>query len=143
VSESKIRIPIPAGIEDGMTLQMSGAGAVGERGSSAGDLLVTVHVKKHPLFERKGQDIFINQDISFAQATLGDSLSVQTLDERMRIKIPAGTQSGELFRLAGKGISGRRFGGRGDAYVRIRVVVPRKLSREARKLVEQLKKLDD
>ncbi len=142
--ESVIRVPIPAGIDHGATLQVSGEGEAGGVGESSGDLLVTVHVKKHATFERKGNDVIIKKNIDFPTAALGDSLPVMTLDGVVKIKIPAGTQSGDLFRLAGKGIeSGSRWSGRGDAFVRVHVEVPKKLSRESRKLIEQLKALED
>ncbi len=144
LSETTLRIPIPAGVEDGVTLSVEGEGEMGEAGAPAGDLLITVHVKPHAVFERDGKDILIKRTISFAQAALGDSVRVETLEGSMKIKIPAGTQSGETFRLAGQGIqSGSRWSGRGDAFVKITVAVPKKLSREQKKLIEALKSIED
>ena len=143
-NESVLHVPIPVGIDHGATLQVSGEGEAGGVGEENGDLLVTVHIKKHPAFERKGNDIVIRKRIGFPTAALGDSISVTTLDGVVKIKIPAGTQSGDMFRLAGKGIAaGSRWSGRGDAFVRVEVEVPKKLSREERKLIEQLKELED
>ena len=144
LNETTLRVPIPAGVDDGVTLSMEGAGEMGESGSQPGDLLIRVRVKKHAIFERDGRDILIKKTISFAQAALGDSIRVETLEGTMKIKIPAGTQSGEMFRLAGKGIqSGSRWSGSGDAFVKITVAIPKKLSREQKKLIEALKSIED
>lgn len=141
-SESTLRVAIPAGVHDGATLSMSGGGEAGEIGALAGDLLITIHVKPHPRFERKGNNIVVKQEISFAQAALGDTIPVETLDGTVKMKIPAGTQSGELFRLSGKGIGTGRFS-KGDALVSIQVRVPKKLSREERRAIEELRRLED
>jgi molecular chaperone DnaJ len=144
LSEATLRVPIPAGVDNGVTLSVEGAGEMGEAGAPAGDLLITVHVKEHAIFEREGKDILIKKTISFAQAALGDSIRVETLEGSMKMKVPAGTQSGEMFRLAGKGIqSGSRWSSRGDAFVKITVTVPKKLSREQKKLIEALKEIED
>lgn len=136
-----IIIDIPAGIADGQTISLQGQGEAGEKGAESGDLYVTVHVKPHPKFERKGNNIISIEHISFSQATLGDKINVQTIDGQVTMKIPEGTQSGEIFRIKDKGVPqlGRNYG-RGDQMVTIIVDVPKNISREQRKIIEEMKK---
>ncbi len=138
----KIPIDIPAGISDGQTISLQGFGEAGEKGASNGDLYVIVRVHKHSKFVREGNNVISSEYISFAQAALGDKISVDTIDESMTMKIPAGTQSGELFRIKGKGVPHLGRGGRGDHLVKIIVQIPKNLSRHQRKLIEELKKED-
>ena len=138
--QQSIAFDIPAGISNGQTISLQGQGEAGERGSQNGDLFVNVHVKQHNLFERKGNDILSTEHISFSQAVLGDKVSVRTIDEKLSIKIPAGTQSGETFRIKDKGIPQLgRSSVRGHQLVKIVVDVPKNLSREQKKLLEELK----
>ncbi len=134
-----VKVKIPAGIRDGQAIRLEGMGESGERGGEAGDLYVTVHVKPHEKFERDDDDIRTAENISFSQAALGDKIDVETLYGDVKLKIPAGTQSGEIFRVRGKGV--KRLGryGHGDQYVRIRVVTPKNLTKEQRELLEKLK----
>jgi molecular chaperone DnaJ len=136
----KTKINIPAGIEDGQTLRVSGMGEASEFGGPAGDLYVRIHVKEHPLFTRKDGDIFSKEKIKFSQAVLGDKIETETIDGKIKLKIPAGIQSGDFLKIKGKGI--RRFGSisRGDHFVEIKVEIPSKLSRSQKKLVDDLQK---
>ncbi len=139
--QQKIAFDIPAGISNGQTISLQGQGEAGERGSSNGDLFVNIHVKPHNYFERKGDDILSTQHISFSQAVLGDKISVRTIDDKISIKIPSGTQSGETFRIKEQGIPQLgRNSIRGHQLVKIIVDVPKNLSRDQRKLLEELKK---
>jgi len=136
----KIPIDIPAGISDGQTISLQGYGEAGERGARSGDLYVTVHVKPHAKFERKGNDILSSEHIGFSQASLGDKVDVQTIDGHVNMKVPAGTQSGELFRIKGKGIPQLGRSGRGDQLVKIIVDIPKNISRDQRRILEDLGK---
>lgn len=136
--EEKIRVDIPAGIQDGQAISMPGHGAVGEHGAPAGDLFVVVRVRPHAEWKRQGDDIYSVFDLRYKQAVLGDKVSVKTVDGPMTMKIPAGTQPGEVFRIRGKGVSHLGRYGRGDHLVTIRLIVPRKISREEKELIERL-----
>lgn len=140
VKEQKsIQIDIPAGIADGQTISLQGYGEAGEKGGHSGDLYVMVHVKPHPKFERKNNNIISTEHISFSQAVLGDKIGVETIGGKMQMKIPAGTQSGEIFRIKGEGIPQLgRAGSRGDQLVTIIVDVPKNPSREQRRIIEEL-----
>lgn len=139
--EVRENIEIPAGIHDGQAIAISGRGEVGENGSMAGDLIVSVHVVPDRRFTRDGNDIHTKKHVSFAQAALGDKVMVDTVDGEVKMKVPAGTQSGEIYRMRGKGVPKLQGIGRGDHLVEIIVDVPTKLSREAKKLIEQLREL--
>lgn len=140
VGEEEISFDIPQGIENGQTISLAGKGAAGGHGMPSGDLFVTVHVKPHKSFERRGDNIFSSVDIGFAQAALGDTISVETVHGPVRMKIPAGTQPGEVFRIKGKGLRNFRGWGSGDHLVTVKVAVPKKLSSEERSLIERLGK---
>ena len=135
----KTEVTIPGGIDDVQTLSLSGMGDPGKRGGPAGDLLVSVRVKRHPVLKREGYDVFSEADISFTQAALGDEVKVTTLDGEVSMTIPAGTQPGVSFKLKGKGTQKLRGSGRGDQYVKINVVVPKKLNDKQKDLLVQLK----
>ncbi len=138
--EETIRVTIPAGINDGQTLSLSGKGEAGEQGSSPGDLYVTVHVRKHKHFKREGSDLHSSIHISLSQAVLGDRVSVETLGgEEIIMKVPAGTQSGELFRIREGGFPSLERRGRGDHIVTVTLAVPKKLSRDQRRIIESLR----
>ncbi|MGK2848960.1 MAG: molecular chaperone DnaJ [Minisyncoccota bacterium] len=140
--EEQVTIDIPAGIDDGQTLSLRGAGAVGENGAPAGDLFINVHVRQHPDFKRRGDDILSHFVMTFSQAVLGDKVSIDTIEGTIMMKIPAGTQPGEVFRLRGKGVPHLGRYGRGDQLVTLSLSVPKKLSREAKKLIEQLQNIE-
>lgn len=133
-----LRVKIPAGIADGLQIRLSGEGNAGSRGSPAGDLYVVVSVSPHPLFTRDGDDIHYKLTLNFAQAALGIELEVPTLNGDTRLKVPAGSQTGTVFRLKGQGMPHLERGGRGDELVSIFVAVPEKLTREQRALLEKL-----
>ena len=123
--QHKVSVSIPAGIDDGQTISLKGQGNAGLNGGPAGDLLITVLVQPHARFERDGASILLDQEISFAQAALGAEVEVPTLDGKVKLNIPEGTQSGTTFRLKGKGVPFLRNGGRGDQFVTVNVSVPR------------------
>jgi len=134
-----IDVTIPAGIEDGQTVRLTGQGNAGERNGVSGDLYVTVYVRKHDIFERRNQNIYCTLPITFAQAALGTELEVPTLEGKVKLSIPAGTQSDTEFRLRDRGIKGLR-GGKGDQFVKVKVVVPKKVDRKTKQIIEQLNK---
>jgi molecular chaperone DnaJ len=138
-----VKVDIPAGIQSGQAISLAGQGEAGEAGAHAGDLYVVVRVKLHPYFDRKGDDVFSTAEITFSQAVLGDKIEVETLEGDVVMKIPAGTQSGEIFRIRDKGIPHLQKWGKGDHMVKIIVDIPKKLSREQKKLIEALGKLDE
>jgi molecular chaperone DnaJ len=133
-----ISVTIPAGIDDNATLRLSGQGEDGQNGGQAGNLYVKVRVQQHKYFERQGKAIHSRVGINVAQAALGDEVEIDTIDGPVVFKIPAGTQSGQQFRLRAKGIPDLRGGERGDQIVTIQVVVPKKLTDEQRDMFEQL-----
>ena len=135
----EVKIKIPAGIDNGQTVKMSGLGHAGERGGPAGDLYVHVRVKSHKKFEREGYDIITHEPISVAQATLGDTIQVETAHGAVNLKIPSATQPGMQFRLRGKGIPHVHASSKGDHIVVADVIIPSKLSRKEKKLYEELR----
>jgi len=138
--QRKINTNIPAGIDDGQTISLRGQGHSGFNGGGNGDLLITVSVKAHALFERDGASVLLELPISFAQAALGAEVEVPTLDGKVKYTIPEGTQTGTVFRLKGKGIPilNSRSGARGDQYVTATVVTPKGLTNEQKELLRQL-----
>jgi molecular chaperone DnaJ len=136
--EKVLGIKIPAGVEDGMRLRVSGEGESGVYGGPAGDLYVVLRVREHSYFEREGSDLYYTIPLSIAQAALGAEMKVPTLKGPERLHIPEGTQSGSVFRLRGLGMPRVEESGRGDLYVRVQVMVPTNLSREQRRLLESL-----
>ncbi|MBI2572950.1 molecular chaperone DnaJ [Candidatus Woesearchaeota archaeon] len=134
----EIEVTIPAGIEDGMRLRVTGEGEVGGAGGRAGDLYIQVHVKAHAHFARQGDNLEITIPISFTQATLGDEIEVPTIDGTAVLTIPEGTQSETTFRMKGKGLARIQSSGRGDQMVKVRVAVPTKISKKQRELIKEL-----
>jgi molecular chaperone DnaJ len=135
-NEATLTVDIPAGIEDGQTLRMQREGAPGENGGPNGDLLVEVVITDHEEFEREGEDLHYREAISFPQAVFGDTIEVPTLDGAVELEIPSGTQSGETFRLEGKGMPRLRRRGQGDLYVQVQVYTPESLNGEQREALE-------
>ncbi len=134
----KITVSIPAGIDHGQTLRVSGKGEAGDVGAPNGDLLVTVYIKSHEIFERRDMDVHMRMPISFAQAALGAELSIPTLDGNVKFTIQEGTQTGTTFRLQGKGIpSLRNTKRRGDQYVEVYIEVPKNLSANQKTLLRE------
>jgi molecular chaperone DnaJ len=135
----KIRVSIPAGIDEGHQIRLSGEGEAGVRGGPAGNLYVAVHVTPHVSLRRDGTEIFYEQQVSIAQAALGTRLRIPTIEGEEEIEIKAGTQPGTEIRLRGKGVPHlRRPGTRGDLHVMVHVSVPTKLSKKQRQLLEEL-----
>ena len=142
--DHQITVRIPAGIEDGTRLRVSGEGESGEEGAPPGDLYVEVGVRPHPLFEREGPDVYLLLPISFARAALGGDVEVPTLDGKSSLKVPAGTQSGQVLRMRGQGIPDPRGRhGRGDQLVRVAVEVPRRLTKRETELLRELEGLQE
>ena len=135
--QHKVDVNVPAGIDDGQTISKPGGGNAGVNGGPAGDLLVTVIVHPHPRFERDGTSVLLEQEISYAQAALGAEVEVPTLDGKVKLTIPEGTQPGAVFRLRGKGIPYLRGGGRGDQFVTVNIKVPKNLTGSQKELLHQ------
>lgn len=139
----ELTVRIPAGVKDGAVIRVPGRGGAGANGGRAGDVLVRIHVERHPVFGRRGDDITITAPVSFAEAALGTKLTVPTPTGGSKtIRVPAGTADGRTFRVRGEGAP-TRGGGSGDLLVTVDLTVPEKLSRKQRQLVEQLAALDD
>ncbi|MFC7070254.1 molecular chaperone DnaJ [Halobaculum lipolyticum] len=134
--ETTLTVDVPAGIQDGQTLRMDGEGAPGEPGARDGDLLIEVRVEGDDRFERDGADLHLTEPVSFPQAVFGDTVQLETLDGSVEFEVPAGTQSGETFRLKGKGMPRLRRRGNGDLYVNVQVVTPEDLNTEQREALE-------
>ncbi|MGM0602128.1 MAG: molecular chaperone DnaJ [Bacillota bacterium] len=132
----KLTVNIPAGVDTGTRLRMSGEGQAGEKGAPAGDLYILIEVDKHKIFDRKGDDVYCEVPISFVQATLGDKIKVPTLDGKVQFEIPEGTQPGTTFRLKNKGIAHLNGHGRGDQYIKVKVIIPKNLNKEQKKLLQ-------
>ncbi len=138
-AERKLKVTIPAGVYNGAKLRLSEEGQPGYNGGAPGDLYVFLKVKEHPIFEREENDLHCTVPINVAQATLGTDIDILTFDGLETVKIPEGTQPGHKVRLKGKGVPVLNGHGRGDLYIHIDVAVPSKLTREQRKLFEQLR----
>ena len=136
--EKTIELRIPPGVDTGTRLRVAGEGEAGVNSGPPGDLYVVLEVKEHAFFERRGADLYCTIPVSVTQATLGTELQVPGLNGEEHLKIPEGTQSGAVFRTKGKGLPDPHGGGRGDLYYHVRVLTPTKLTREQRKLMEQL-----
>ncbi len=135
--QHKVEVNIPAGIDDGQTISKPGGGNAGTNGGPAGDLLVSVIVRPHARFERDGTSVLLDQEISYAQAVLGAEVEVPTLDGKVKLTIPEGTQPGAVFRLRGKGIPYLRGSGRGDQFISVSIKVPKNLTGSQKELLRQ------
>ena len=136
--KKNLSVKIPAGVDTGNQLRLSGEGAAGENGAPAGDLYVVIHVKEHHIFERDGNNLYCEVPISFSMAALGGEIEVPTLDGKVKLKIPAETQTGKLFRMRGKGVSSTRNGYAGDLICRVVIETPVNLNKEQKELLEKL-----
>ena len=134
---TRIKLKIPAGIEDGSRLRSGGNGEAGVRGAASGDLYVVIHVREHAVFARDGDDLFCEMPVSFVTAALGGEVNVPTLEGKAALKVPAGTQNGTVFKLRGKGMPHLRGSGQGQLLVRAVVEVPTKLTAEQRRKLEE------
>ncbi len=138
-TQKKLKINIPAGVDTGTRVRLTGEGHPGFHGGPSGDLYVFLKVKEHPFFERKENDLHCTIPLNIAQAALGCEIDVPTLGEPSRLKIPEGTQNGAQFRFRNKGVAALNSSSRGDMFVHVEVKTPNRLSREQRKLLEQLR----
>lgn len=136
--ERTLELRIPAGVDNGSRLRVAGEGESGVNGGPPGDLYVVLNVEEHDFFKRKDNDIYCEMPLSFSQAALGTELKVPTLDGDETIKVPEGTQTGKVFRLRKKGISGPNGRGHGDQFVQVRVVTPTRLDERQRELLREL-----
>jgi molecular chaperone DnaJ len=136
--EKQMEVKIPAGVETGSRLRVQGEGEGGANGGAPGDLYVVIHVAEHDQFERQGSNLYEAVPITFTQAALGSEIMVKTLDGEEKLKIPLGTQTGTVFRLKGKGMPVLGGRGRGDLFVSVTLITPTSLTREQRRLLEQL-----
>lgn len=132
-------VRIPAGIDEGQSIRLSGLGEAAPHNGTPGDLYVTVHVKPSKVFHREGFNIFVEHDISFTDAVLGAKIPVETLEGEVKVLVPEGTESGQLIRLKEKGIPHISGSGRGDFYVRVKIRVPKKLSKKAKQALEDIR----
>jgi molecular chaperone DnaJ len=133
-----IKVNIPAGVDDGSRVRVSGEGEMGYRGTGAGDLYLRLHVTGHATLKRDGTNIYSESPVSFYQAALGTSVDVETLDGNVNLKVPAGTQSGKVFRLKGKGVPVVGSSSRGDHFVTVHVITPTKLTKKEKELFKKL-----
>ena len=133
----KLIVNVPAGVDNGSRLRMAGEGEGGRNGGSSGDLFIYISVRPHRLFRREGDNVYLEQNISFAQAALGAEIEVPTLEGNVKLDIPEGTQTGSTFRLRGRGFPKLRGYGKGDQHVKVKVVTPTHLSKEQKDLLRQ------
>ena len=132
-----VEVDIPAGIDDGQVIRLSGQGEFGDPGAPRGDLYIVVNVKPDKIFQRDGYDVYVDMPITFVQAALGDDIQVPTIDGDVKYSIPAGTQTGTVFRLRGKGVQRMNSISRVDQYVKVNVEVPKKLSEKQKELLRE------
>jgi molecular chaperone DnaJ len=140
--EKTLEIKMPAGVDNGSRLRISGEGEAGEQGAARGDLYVIVHVKEHDVFERRDANLYCTIPVSFTQAALGAELTTPTLDGPEKLRVSEGTQTGTVFRLKGKGMPVLGGRGRGDLFATVNIVTPTSLSREQRRLLEEMAALE-
>ena len=143
MKRAKIEVKIPAGIEDGQTMRVPGAGEAGDHGGPRGDVYCSIHVKPHDIFERNGDHVVCRVPISFAQAALGTTFEVPTLKGRADLKVPAGTQSGHVLRMRGLGFKSVHGRGTGDQLVQVNIETPKKLTARQRELLEELARTEE
>ncbi len=137
-----IKVRIPAGVDTGARLRLRNEGEAGKRGGPRGDLYIVIHVESHEFFKRQGNDVFCEIPVSIAQVCLGDTIEVPTLDGKEQLKIPPGTQSGEVFRLKGKGFADLRGFAPGDQLIKIKVVTPTKLTERQKELLREFMEIE-
>jgi len=140
--ERAMEVRIPAGVETGSRMRIAGEGEAGTQGGPSGDLYVVIHVSEHDHFERQGSNLYSAVPITFGQAALGAEIAIQSLEDHQQLKIPAGTQTGTVFRLKGKGMPVLGGRGKGDLFISVTVITPTTLTREQRKLLEQLSEIE-
>ena len=138
---SRVKLKIPAGIREGSRLRSLGNGEAGTRGGPPGDLYVVIHIREHKIFQREGDDLYCEVPIPFSVATLGGEIGVPTLQGGAHLRVPSGTQSGQMFKLRGKGITNTNGRGHGDLFARLIVEVPSRLNAEQRRKLEEFAEL--
>lgn len=138
-----VKVTVPAGVDDGNQMRLNGQGEAGSNGGPYGDLYVVFRVKPSKEFKRKGTEIYLDKSIQFVQAALGDEINVPTVYGKVKLKIPAGTQSGTTFRVKGKGVPRLRGNGQGDQHVTVNVVTPKKLTEKQSQLLKEFAKESD
>ncbi|GKV54341.1 chaperone protein DnaJ [Sporosarcina sp. NCCP-2222] len=138
----KIKVTIPAGVDDGQRLRVSGQGEAGVNGGPAGDLYIVFRVKPHDKFVREEDDIYLELPLTFPQVALGDEIQVPTIHGNVKLKIPAGTQTGTNFRLRGKGVKNVHGHGTGDQHVIVKVVTPKKMTEKQKELMREFASID-
>ena len=135
-----IEVRVPAGIDANQVIKIEGRGEAGKKGVKAGNLFVRIFIKKHPLFERRGDDLFTQSEISFSQASLGDEIEIKSLEgTNILLQVPAGTESGKVLRISGKGIPHFSGYGKGSLYIELKIKTPKKLSKDQKELLKKLK----
>lgn len=139
-AEKKIKVSFPHGINDGETIRVNAEGHAGQRGGNAGDLYLTVKLKRHPLFERDGYDVHYTLPITIFEAALGAEVEVMTIDGKAKLAVPEGVQNGEILRMKGKGVQHLRGNGRGNQYIKILVEVPKNLGSKQKKQIKEVEK---
>lgn len=137
---TKLDIKIPAGAETGTNLRVPGGGEAGDRGADSGDLYIIIHVKHHKIFQRQGDDLFLEIPITFSQAALGAKIEVPTLEGKAELKIPAGTQSGTILRMKGKGIPFLHGSGKGSQLIKVNIKTPKSLNKKQKELLKEFDK---
>lgn len=139
----KVLVKIPAGVDTGVRLRIPDKGESGYRGGPSGDLYVRLHVDPHDFFEREGHNLYCRIPISMVQAAIGDTMDIQTLDSTQTVKIPPGTQSGDVIRLRGQGVPGLRGSGRGDLFIDIQVKTPVNLNKRQKEILREFAEIED
>jgi molecular chaperone DnaJ len=139
-AKKEIDVTIPAGVDTGSRLRLHDQGEAGEKGGRRGDLYLAIHVKDHEIFERHGSDVYCEVPVDFVTATLGGEIEVPTLEGKIKMKIPAGTQGGKVFRLRGKGIAHLHDHGRGDQLAKVQIDVPADLTAEQKRLLKEFQR---
>ena len=138
--QETIKFFIPAGVDSNQVIKVEGKGEAGRKGGDPGDLYIRIFIKPHPVFQRKGDDLYVQSSISFSQAALGDKIKIPTLEgESVDLKIPSGIESGKIIQMSGKGVSRFSSYGRGNMYVKLIVKTPQKLTRKQKELLEKMK----
>ena len=133
-----VKVKIPAGVYDGAQVRVSGEGEAGPQGTASGDLYIVISLKQHPIFEREGADLYCTMPVTFPQATLGAEVDAPTLEGKVKIRIPAGTEAGRVFRLKGHGVPDVRVQQKkGDLYVKMQIAVPKKMTQKQEELLRQ------
>lgn len=139
----QVTVKIPAGVKEGARVRVAGQGTQGQNGGTAGDLFLRIHLAPHPFWRREGYDMHCEVPITFAEAALGAQIQVPTVNGEVQLKIPAGTQSGQVFRLTGRGVPHIKGTGAGDQFVKVKIAVPRNLGPREEELIQELARLRD